>query len=170
MSDTPACVSDVSNILLFRQARYAYCSIAQFVRHVTNRTAYLGNFPFPELYSEVALEENACDSDSELVKITRAKSKPKFGALRFHKKSKDKSPKEPIVEKENEALTVSVARSPVSLPSDNVVEEVDTDVGESDKEEGMSSFPKVRVWASPPGTTFSPPPRKNLKPLCFVNA
>ena len=133
---------------MFLQAGRAYRSIAQFAKHVTQRTAYLGNFPFPELYKEVASEENICDSDSELAKITRSKSKPKSSPTWFRKKPKDKPSKEPIVEKGNEEdLTASVVRGPVFPPSDNVAadEGVDTCVRESDKEEGTSSVPQVRA-------------------------
>lgn len=133
---------------MFLQARYAYRSIAHFVKHVTRHTTYLGNFPFPELYKEVDFEESESDSDSELVKITRTKSKSKPGVLWFHQKSKDK-PSEGL-EKGNEDLTISVTRSPVLPYGDNVAvaEEVDTGVGEPDKEEGSSSIPQVRVRES----------------------
>lgn len=97
------------------------------------------------MYEGFAFEESASDSDSELVKIVKTKSKSRSGLQRFRKKPKDKSSKKPTAEKGNEDLTASVTPAPASLPNDNVVEEVEADAGESDKEEGTSSFPKVRV-------------------------
>lgn len=128
------------------QAGCAYRSIAQFVKHVTQNTAHLGNFPFPELYKEVAFEESACDSDSELVRITRSKSKSKSGSAWFRKKPKDKPPKERIVEKGDEDPTVSTASRGIALPSNDnvgVVAVGDIGIGEADKEEGTSSTPQV---------------------------
>ena len=86
------------------------------------------------------------DSDSELVKITKAKtkSKPKLGVSRFHKRPKDKPSKEPIVEKGNADVTPPVATGPAPLSDGDVTEGVDTDVEELDKGEGTSSLPMVR--------------------------
>lgn len=111
------------------------------------------------MYKEIAFEESVCDSDSELVKITRTKPKSKSGAW-LRRKSKDKPSKEPTAEKGNEDLTAPVAPGPALLSGDNVVEEVDTDVGESDKEEGTSSIPQVRVQESVPRENFSSSPEK----------
>lgn len=86
-----------------------------------------------------------CDSDSELVKITRSKTKSKSAPAWFRKKPKDKSSKECVVKKGNEDLTTPVARGPV-LPSGDDVAAVaggDIDVGEADKEEGTSSVSQV---------------------------
>lgn len=128
------------------QARYAYQCVAQFVKYVTKHTTYLGNLPFPELYREVALEESICDSDSELVRITRSKSKrkSKSGSIWFHKKPKDKPSEEPIVEKGDEDLTVLVAKSSVLLDVATTAGG-DIGVGEADKEEGTSSDAQVRI-------------------------
>ena len=125
------------------QAGYAYRSVSQFVKHVTQHTSYLDNFPFPQLYREVAPEECVSDSDSELVKITEAKPKPKLGVPRFRKKPKDKSSKEPIVEKGNANVPTPVATGPAPLSDGDVTEGVDTDVEEPDKGEGTSSLPMV---------------------------
>ena len=136
------------------QAGHAYRSIAQFVKHVTHHTAYLGNFPFPKLYKEVAPEESTSDSDSEHVKITRTKSKSKSGVRWFHRKPKDKSSKEPTAEGDRD-LAAPAATDPV-LPSNGntvVPEGLDTDVAESDKEEGTSSLPKVREQENAPRIT-----------------
>jgi len=167
MPGVPTCLLGIAN--LFPQARYAYRSVAQFVKHVTRQTAYLDNFPFPELYKEIAFEESMCDSDSELVKITRAKSKSKSGAPWFHKRHKDRSSKEPIVEKGNADLASSVGKSPAMISSDNTA--VSEGVGESDdKEEGTSAIPKARIRESTPHITFSSSPRKTLMLSCSVNA
>jgi hypothetical protein len=126
------------------QAGCAYRSIAQFVKHVTKHTAYLGNFPFPELYKEAAFEESVCDSDSELVKITRSKPKPKSGSAWFRKKPKHKSPKEHVVEKGDEDRTASVAKGPAVPSSDNpaAVAGGSIDV-EAENEESTSSVSQV---------------------------
>ena len=126
------------------QARYAYGSVAQFVKHVTQHTSYLDNFPFPELYREVAVEESVSDSDSELVKITKAKPKSKRGVPRFRKKPKDKPSKEPIVEKGNADAPAPIATGSAPLSNGDVTEGVDTDAEEPDKGEGTSSLPMVR--------------------------
>lgn len=132
------------------QAGYAYRSIAQFVKHVTKRTTCLGNFPFPDLYKEVASKESACDPDSELVKITRNESEPKPGSARFRKKPKDKSSKECVAEKGDEDPAASVSGGHVFSSSDDVSVVVGgkIDVGETDKEEGTSSVSQVCVVVS----------------------
>ena len=135
------CCSHFSSPL---QAGYAYRSIAQFVKHVTQNTSYLDNFPFPELYREIAFEESVTDSDSELVKITRAKAKSKPGVPWFRKKPKHKSLKEPVVEKENADLTAQVDTGPTPVSDGDATEGVDTDAEEPDKGEGTSSLPMVR--------------------------
>ena len=86
-----------------------------------------------------------CDSDSELVKISRSKSKSKSksGPAWFRKKPKDKPSKGRTGEKENEDPATSVARDPVLLCSDNVA--VDAGGGDTDKGEGASSATQVCV-------------------------
>lgn len=136
------------SVTLF-QAGYAYRSISQFVKHVTKNTAYLGNFPFPELYKKVTGEESVCDSDSEVVKRARTKPKSKSGVLGFRKKPKDKSTKEQAPEeKGNEGLSTSAAPIPALPSRENlaVAEGVATGIEESDKEEGTSSAPQVRAY------------------------
>lgn len=148
---------------MFSQARNAYNSISQFVRHVTKNTAYLVNFPFPELYKEVAVEESVSDSDSELAKTTRIKPKSKPRVLRFHKKPKGKSSKDPIDEKGDEGLATSTAGIPTLPRRDNaaVVEEAVTGIEESNKEEGTSTAPQVRERENVLCIGFSFPSRKN---------
>lgn len=82
-----------------------------------------------------------CDSDSELVKITRAKPKSWL-----RRKSKDKSSKEPVAEKGNEAV-VPIGSAPLS--GGNVVEGAGADVVGSDRGEGTSSLATVRAWKLP---------------------
>lgn len=129
------------------QAGCAYRSIAQFVKHVTQHTTCLGNFPFPELYKEVAIKESVCDSDSEPIKPTRNKSEPKPGSARFRKKLKDKSSKEHVAEKGDEDPTASVSGGHFFSSNDDVsvVAGGKVDFGEADKEEGTSSVSQVRV-------------------------
>ena len=88
-----------------------------------------------------------CDSDSELVKITRSKSKSKSRSTRFRKKPKDKTSKEHVAEKGDEDLTASATRGPVLSSSDNLAVGTrgDVDIGKADKEEGTSSDPQVCV-------------------------
>jgi hypothetical protein len=128
------------------QARYAYRSIAQFVEHVTQNTTYLGNFPFPELYKEIGLEESVHDSDSEVVKIKRSKSGrgSKPGPPWFRKKSKDESS---MNEKGNEDPTTSAATGPTLLSRHRVgfAGGADAGIEEEDREEGTSSAPQVRL-------------------------
>jgi hypothetical protein len=136
------------------KAGHAYRSIAQFVKHVTQHTAYLGNFPFPQLYKEVAPEESTSDSDSEHVKINRTKSKSKSRVRWFHRKPKDKSSEEPTAEEEDNDPVVPAAADLPPLNGNTIVPEgLDTDVAESDKEEGTSSLPKVRVQENAPRIT-----------------
>lgn len=144
MHDAPDRISHLTHIFFSLQAGYAYRSIAQFVKHVTQRTSYLENFPFPELYREFAFEESVSDSDSELVKIARAKPKSKSGVPWFRKKPKEKSSKGPISEKRNADLTAPETEGPAPLSDGDVTEGVDTDAEEPDKGEGTSSLPMVR--------------------------
>lgn len=111
-----------------------------------------------------------CDSDSELVKITRSKSKPKSGSSWFRKKPKDKSSKEQAVEKRDEDLTASVARGLV-LPSGDaaVIAGSDIDVGETGEEEGTSSISQVCKCRKELPVTSSLHSRKKPRSLCSVN-
>ena len=130
------------------QAKYAYRSISQFVKHVTQRTPYLANFPFPKLYKEVAVEESSCDSDSEAVETAESKPKSKIRALRFRKRPKDKLRQERVNEAGNEDAATSGVASP-ALPSGDgkaVAEGVNARVEEYDRVEGTSSIPRVRTY------------------------
>ena len=89
-----------------------------------------------------------CDSDSELVKIWRSKSKSKSksGPAWFRKKPKDKPSKGRTGEKENEDPATSVARDPVLSCSDNVAVDAGGGIdGDTDKGEGASSAAQVCV-------------------------
>ena len=88
-----------------------------------------------------------CDSDSEVVKITRVKPKAKSRVAFFHKKPKDKPTEDPIDEKGNEGVTTPAATLPALPPHDNVtiVEDDISGIEESDKEEGTSSTPRVCI-------------------------
>ena len=88
-----------------------------------------------------------CDSDSEIVKITRSKSKSKSKSVPawFRKRSKDKPSKGRTVEKGDEDPTPSVAGDPVSPSSDNVALDAGEGIdGDTNKEEGTSSATQVR--------------------------
>lgn len=89
-----------------------------------------------------------CDSDSELVKITRSKPKSKSKSMPawFHKKPKDKPSEGRTVEKGDEDPTPSVTRDLVSPSSDNVALDAGGGIdGDTDKEEGTSSATHVRA-------------------------
>lgn len=146
MSCDIPCIVGTFDGFLSLQAGFAYRSIAEFAKHVTKNTVYLGNFPFPELYKEVVVEESARDSVSEEAKITRTKPKSKSGVLGLRKKAKGKQTQEPIDEKGDEALDTPATTVPSPPLRDNAAAVEDIVTEGFDKEEGTSSTPQVRAY------------------------
>lgn len=100
------------------------------------------------MYRKVAVEENSSETDSEAVKTARAKSQSNSGVLRFRKKPKEKTTKEPVDEKGNEGFNTPAITIPAPSSRDNVAvaKSVVTSGEESDKEEGTSSAPQVCTY------------------------